>query len=1264
MPTTRTRTKAVKTKQQQYRFTDEEEEDDSEENNESPAAGNKVATTKNNKSKTIPKKNEYGGILAVLDDNQKKGNITADTKRPTKASKNVKATTTTNNNNKTEEEELLPVPPPTKTKASKPPSKTTARTRAKTTRVSSPPTDSNNISNTGTVTPQRKSKDHTIKSNQPLPVAGATPPPPTSILIANHNHTNNNHHHQFHSMSPPTPGFGLSTPARRPRRAGGRGGRRGGATSTTTTTTPIPGTVDDDVISAMSCSVASVLSPPPPRPATSTTTTMKFYEKRLCPSTGEQSPAWEYRAGDQEAPDEKEEENDDATTVEGSHQRSYIGEAEEEDESYIVEKKKKNKSTTQNDVDETTIGEGGGSDSEQEDDDDEGTEDASDEVDLDDEEDLVSEPESEDDEESAMESSSAEEEDDDESEEYIPDDDEDSMSEEEDDFEFDEIEKPEPVKTRRGGRAKNNKKESTPEKETIADSPGRDASPDEPQDNDMYMDEDDNVETPPSNENDSVVSNANNPNPATVPQKVSAQPQPKVPRSRTTKNKAQTHKEHHSPIVLRRLGTSPHDEDTDVEASPMIVAKNSKQFRQALGSPEPVVAVILDDDDEGVDEDDDVVAKVLDVSAYVVEDDKEEEETCEVVDDLFADHLTPSKSFDGNVPETCTPMEGVDSDGENEYVGANESFMTADEADNASVLCEVEEDGLGMTLKQSEKESRNVTTHRERDPQARSIHCQAEGNTKDIDEIGTEMKQSVKDQRSEDEAIKSIANKEEPQISTSLELLCTPTKISTKAFKKHHRHEGIVKRGKWNLGAKIGVGSFGVVHVGMNTETGTLMAVKTFKMEGAVMKDIRREIELMRSLHHVNIVRYYGAQADKSHLHIFQEWVPAGSVATLLSKFGPFAMTVTRRYLSQILSGLAYLHENNIMHRDIKGSNILVSDEGIVKLADFGASKKLANLQEDLLMSLTVRGTPYFMAPEVFEEKYSAKADVWGAGCVAVQMATGSPPWKEMGFTNPISLFNYIKRHEGPPVLDIPGNDENMSDGDKRALHLFEKLLKKCFQKDPSMRPSARILLDDSFFLEVHNGSDDDQTPCRGFFSPGSETSASFWSNEAGPSSIATPSPHRLSRSKSVVQWKATFLSPPLPKRNPDRNNSPSPLRPSPARHRRYSPVTPTPVVDTSEWPKWALDRRKSLLEKENATLHQPSTRPAERLSDLMGSLAISEDSDIASVHHGRNNPFRSSNTNHNQSVEVSHLEGLNHLNDGSSSSSYFLEHCNSKYEL
>jgi Protein kinase domain len=172
-----------------------------------------------------------------------------------------------------------------------------------------------------------------------------------------------------------------------------------------------------------------------------------------------------------------------------------------------------------------------------------------------------------------------------------------------------------------------------------------------------------------------------------------------------------------------------------------------------------------------------------------------------------------------------------------------------------------------------------------------------------------------------------------------------------------YRREGSVKRGKWKLGAKIGSGAFGVVHVGMNTHTGTLMAVKSLKMEPAMMKDAEREIQLLKSLKHENIVRYYGAEMDSKYLHIFQEWVPAGSISEMLSRFGPFPIPVLRNYLSQILEGLKYLHGNRIMHRDVKGSNILVNDEGIVKLADFGASKRFAQLKGDLMMSLTMRGS-------------------------------------------------------------------------------------------------------------------------------------------------------------------------------------------------------------------------------------------------------------------------------------------------------------------
>ena len=215
---------------------------------------------------------------------------------------------------------------------------------------------------------------------------------------------------------------------------------------------------------------------------------------------------------------------------------------------------------------------------------------------------------------------------------------------------------------------------------------------------------------------------------------------------------------------------------------------------------------------------------------------------------------------------------------------------------------------------------------------------------------------------------------------------------------------GISTKGKWSLGDRIGQGSFGVVHKGMNGRSGKLMAVKCLcipsnynSFSQALVVDLEREIGLMKSFDHKNIVRYIGTEIneEKKMLYIFQEWVPGGSVASLLNNFGPFPLGVIRTYLYQMFCGLEYLHSNQILHRDIKGGNILVNDEGIVKLADFGASKRvqvaengtLMNI-DDMMEDMTFRGTPFFMAPEVFEEKYGPKADVWSCAAVAHQMGT------------------------------------------------------------------------------------------------------------------------------------------------------------------------------------------------------------------------------------------------------------------------------------
>jgi mitogen-activated protein kinase kinase kinase 3 len=411
-----------------------------------------------------------------------------------------------------------------------------------------------------------------------------------------------------------------------------------------------------------------------------------------------------------------------------------------------------------------------------------------------------------------------------------------------------------------------------------------------------------------------------------------------------------------------------------------------------------------------------------------------------------------------------------------------------------------------------------------------------------------------------------------------------PVIIATRGRSLHRsRSEGIVKQGHWTLGSQIGQGSFGVVHVGMNTRNGTLMAVKTIPMQPAIMTDVRREIDLLKSLHHKNIVRYYGAEINGRTLHIFQEWVPGGSISGLLSKFGSFSLPVIQSYVEQTLHGLAYLHENNIIHRDIKGSNILVNDEGIVKLADFGASRKIAHLHGDMMMSMTVRGTPYFMAPEVFEQQYSSKADIWAIGCVLFQMATGAAPWKSLGFDNPFSMCRHVQTTEGPPSLP-PKHPFTKS----HLYNHFLAVMTCCFNRNPSERPTVVELLKDSFFFEMDYFSDDDHTEGPGLFSPGLDRSMAGGSPMTSMKAFAgtAPSPERTPsrpRSSSVGPRRSPFMSPPRPKRKETHATNPLP----------YS----SPAKDTSEWPDWAT---KNYSEKSASQTVS---------SGMQDSLALSTDS-------------------------------------------------------
>ena len=176
---------------------------------------------------------------------------------------------------------------------------------------------------------------------------------------------------------------------------------------------------------------------------------------------------------------------------------------------------------------------------------------------------------------------------------------------------------------------------------------------------------------------------------------------------------------------------------------------------------------------------------------------------------------------------------------------------------------------------------------------------------------------------------------------------------------------------KWIKGALIGAGSFGQVYLGMDAATGLLMAVKQVSLptgsgvnqerKKAMLSALEREIELLRELQHENIVQYHGAMLcyrftftifsywkpsaasciDQEHLNIFLEYVPGGSVTALLRNYGAFEEPLVKNFVRQILKGLAYLHEKDVIHRDIKGGNILVDNKGGIKISDFGVSKKV-----------------------------------------------------------------------------------------------------------------------------------------------------------------------------------------------------------------------------------------------------------------------------------------------------------------------------------
>ncbi|BBN16920.1 mitogen-activated protein kinase kinase kinase ANP1 [Marchantia polymorpha subsp. ruderalis] len=266
---------------------------------------------------------------------------------------------------------------------------------------------------------------------------------------------------------------------------------------------------------------------------------------------------------------------------------------------------------------------------------------------------------------------------------------------------------------------------------------------------------------------------------------------------------------------------------------------------------------------------------------------------------------------------------------------------------------------------------------------------------------------------------------------------------------------------RWRKGEIIGAGAYGRVYMGMNLDSGELLAVKqvlitvnnvTKEKAQAHIRELEEEVRLLRNLSHPNIVRYLGTAREEKALNILLEFVPGGSIASLLGKFGSFTEPVIRMYTRQLLLGLEYLHSNNILHRDIKGANILVDNKGCIKLADFGASKKVVELAT-ISEAKSMKGTPYWMAPEVIRQTgHNWQADIWSVGCTVIEMATGKPPWSQQ-FQEVAALFHIGTTKSHPPIPEhLSANGKNF--------------LLKCLQREPRLRPSAADLLQHPFVTE------------------------------------------------------------------------------------------------------------------------------------------------------------------------------------------------------
>ncbi|KAG6914866.1 hypothetical protein DXG01_014841 [Tephrocybe rancida] len=337
----------------------------------------------------------------------------------------------------------------------------------------------------------------------------------------------------------------------------------------------------------------------------------------------------------------------------------------------------------------------------------------------------------------------------------------------------------------------------------------------------------------------------------------------------------------------------------------------------------------------------------------------------------------------------------------------------------------------------------------------------------------------------------------------------------------------------YQLGDSLGKGAFGQVYRALNWATGETVAVKEIQLSNipkAELGEIMSEIDLLKNLNHANIVKYKGFVKTREYLYIILEFCENGSLHAISKRFGKFPENLVAVYISQVLEGLVYLHDQGVIHRDIKGANILTNKDGTVKLADFGvASNTTTGVRDDAVV-----GSPYWMAPEVIEQSGATTAsDIWSVGCVVIELLEGHPPYHTL---DPMPALFRIVQDDCPPIPE-------------GASPIVKDFLYHCFQKDCNLRISAKKLLKHPWMVSARKQMSDGKKP-----SGDNTEKASTGQEGKRPLSNYNYDEAVL----KVQEWNEALKSPSRPSKHPGRTNA-RPQSPT-----RQPPDIPPPLTSSS----------------------------------------------------------------------------------------------------